>query len=98
MSELLQRLNGGEIIGLFTVVVGTVVGGIIAVTAIVTAHWRKTRQTEQEAALKQEMLQRGLSAEEIVQVIRATRGGRSKADSPAPARPARTADYEAGRG
>ncbi len=37
----------------------------------VTSYLRKTRQAELDAALKQEMLQRGMSAEEIVQVINA---------------------------
>jgi hypothetical protein len=33
-------------------------------------YWWKTRRDELEAALRQEMLQRGMSADEIVQVLR----------------------------
>jgi hypothetical protein len=37
------------------------------------AHaWQKVRRAEQEAALKQDMLQRGLSVDEIERVLRAT--------------------------
>jgi hypothetical protein len=92
VTELLQKLHGDEIFVFATVFTGTVVGGIIALTAIVTAHWRKSRQAEQEAFLKQEMLQRGMSAEEIVQVITATRVTGPEADSHAHARQARAAD------
>ncbi|MCI0461727.1 MAG: hypothetical protein L0Z62_32660 [Gemmataceae bacterium] len=85
MSELLEKFNGLELLGLITLLLGFLVGGIIAVTAIVTAHLRETRQTHQETVLKQEMLQRGMSAEEIVQVITASRSGSSDAASPKPA-------------
>jgi hypothetical protein len=37
----------------------------------VAAEWRKARQAECETALKQEMVQRGMSAEEIVLVLQA---------------------------
>jgi hypothetical protein len=33
-------------------------------------YWWKTRRDELEAALRQDMLQRGMSADEIVQVLR----------------------------
>ena len=45
----------------------------------VAAEWRKARQTECLAALKQEMVQRGMSADEIVRVLQA---GRAKEKSP----------------
>jgi len=92
MSELLQKLNGEQILGLFTIVVAVIVGGIIAVTAIVTGHCRKARQGELEAALKQEMLQRGMSAEDIVRVVTASRGCSSPGDAPAPGQSGWTAD------
>jgi hypothetical protein len=88
MSELLQQLNGAELMVLLTLLLGILVGGIIAVTAIVTAHLRETHQAQQEAILKQEMLQRGMSAEEIVQVITTSRGGSPDSASPAPAQTA----------
>jgi hypothetical protein len=83
VSELLQNLTGGQLLGLVAMLLSFLVGGAVALTAIVTAHWRKARQAEREAALKHEMLQRGMSAEEIVLVISATRGSSVNADSPA---------------
>ena len=97
MSELLQKLDGSELLALFTVVVGTIVGGIIAVTGIVTGHCRKARRAELEAALKQEMLQRGMSADEIVRVVTASRGSSSCGDAPAPGQSGWTADYQGKR-
>jgi hypothetical protein len=49
-----------------------------AVTQI-AAEWRKARQTECLAALKQEMVQRGMSADEIVRVLQA--GGHAQEES-----------------
>ena len=51
-------------------------GVLIPVTAIVfgtvTGYLRKTRQAELEASLKHAMLERGMSAEEIVMVLEAS--------------------------
>ena len=71
MSEVLSRLNGGEIIGLFAVV-----GGLLcAVVGILSGNWQKVRKAEINAALKQDMLNRGMSADDIRTVMEA--GGRS---------------------
>lgn len=49
------------------------VGGfLVAITAIVAHQWRAIRCTELEVALKQDMLRRGLSVEEIERVLRAS--------------------------
>ncbi len=54
-----------------------VLGLLIPILAIIfgklTYYWQQTRQAELDAALKQEMLQRGMSAEDIVRVINARR-------------------------
>jgi hypothetical protein len=46
---------------------------LVPITAIifgtVTKYWRWSRQAELDAALKQQMLDRGMSADEIVQVL-----------------------------
>jgi hypothetical protein len=48
---------------------------MIPLTGIVfgtlTNYWRRSRQAELDAALKQQMLERGMSADEIVQVLEA---------------------------
>jgi hypothetical protein len=72
MDSFLSRLHGDEVFILAIVVVGSVVGLVIAVTALITKNWRRVRQLDIEGALKQDMLQRGLSAEDIERVIRAT--------------------------
>jgi hypothetical protein len=69
MGEFLSKFNGGELIGLVSVLGGL----LIAVLAVVVSQWRRVRVTELEAALKQQMLERGMSAAEIEQVVRATR-------------------------
>lgn len=68
MPELLAKFDGGELIGLLSVLMG----GLIAITAIVSVHWRKARRAEQDAALKQQMIERGMSAEQIAQVLAAS--------------------------
>ena len=54
----------------------SVLGLMIPITAIVcgtvTQYLRKTRQAELDAGLKQEMIQRGMSAEEIKLVLEAS--------------------------
>lgn len=50
-------------------------GGVsIAIIATLAENWRKVRVAEQNAVLKQNMIERGFSADEIVRVIDA--GGR----------------------
>jgi hypothetical protein len=44
---------------------------ICSVTATIAQAWQKVRRLEQEAALKQEMLRRGLSVDEMERVLRA---------------------------
>jgi hypothetical protein len=46
--------------------------GATVVAIIGIFQWRKIEQRRMEAALKQEMLERGMSADEIVRVIEAS--------------------------
>jgi hypothetical protein len=61
MTEFLTRFNSGELIGLVSIVGGMLVG----VITIVAHYWHQNRLTE----LKREMLNRGMSAEEIKTVL-----------------------------
>ncbi len=70
MNELLTHLNGGELIGL-TAVAG---GLLCAIVSIVTGGYYKTRKL----ALKEEMIQRGMSAEDICAVLEAGNCGVKK--------------------
>lgn len=72
MWEWLSHQNAGEVTGL-TAVVGAF---SVAIASVVFSQWRRvrfeemrSRQVETEAALKQEMVQRGMSADEIVRVL-----------------------------
>lgn len=65
MSEFLARFSSGEIIGLVAVIIGPT----IAIAAIVCTQWRRVKIAEMEACLKQQMLEKGMSAAEIEQVL-----------------------------
>ena len=67
MSELISKLGNGEIIG-FTAVVGAMLCGIFA---IVGGILLKIRKESVGASLKQNMLDRGMSAEDIKTVMEA---------------------------
>ncbi len=63
MFDFLSRFDGGEIIGIIAVVGGLLCG----IVAIAGKYWLQIRQME----IKQEMLNRGMSAEEIKTVLEA---------------------------
>jgi hypothetical protein len=67
MSEFLTRFNYGELMG-FLSVGGAMSIGLVAVIGVV---WMELRKTELAAALKHDMLDRGLSADDIRMVLEA---------------------------
>ena len=69
MFEMLSKLKGDELAPLLGICGVLVVVVTVAVTAIIASNVRKYRQAELDASLKQEMLNRGMSAEDIKQVI-----------------------------
>lgn len=78
MAELLSRLNGGELLGLCGILLALVgiVGGIaVAITKVVVVHMRRSQLDEMEATLKMEMINRGMSAGDIKQVLESRMGG-----------------------
>jgi len=58
-----------------TWLIPVVLAFMVPITAIIfgtlTHYWRRSRQAELDASLKQQMLERGMSADEIVQVLEA---------------------------
>ena len=48
-----------------------VVVGLIVLAAVIAVQWRKVQIAKENAALKQRMIERGFTAEEIVNVIQA---------------------------
>jgi hypothetical protein len=69
MIELLSKFDPEELLGLFlggTAIVGGLLCGIIG---IIAGTWQKVRRAEIAAALKQDMLNRGMSAEDIRTIL-----------------------------
>ena len=61
------------------VVAIAVVGGVlIAITAIIVDNYRKIQRDDMTATLKMEMIQRGMSAEEIERVLAARMGSSTR--------------------
>ena len=73
--DFFANFSSGQLIG-FAGVVG---GVLIAVTAIVVSQWRRVRVAEIEGALKQQMLDKGMSAADIEKVMNA---GQEPGESP----------------
>lgn len=74
MNDVFSKLNGGELLGLFGIGLGlfAVMGGIaIAISTVVTYHRRRMELDEMEATMKMEMIQRGMSAQDIKTVLEA---------------------------
>jgi hypothetical protein len=65
MSELFAKLTPEEFIALVAIV-----GGLLFLTSCVAAeYWSKVRKTDAALKLKTDMLDRGMSAEEIRTVL-----------------------------
>ncbi|HZU37205.1 MAG TPA: hypothetical protein VFA18_14885 [Gemmataceae bacterium] len=68
MNDLLNRMDPALLIPLMAILMGCLTGMVIGVAK----YWSSVRRTEMEAALKQDMLNRGMSAMEIKQVLEAS--------------------------
>ena len=66
-EQLLSRISSNDLIPITFIVTGMLAGLIVALSV----QWRLHRRTEMELGLKQEMLARGMSAEDIERVIKA---------------------------
>jgi hypothetical protein len=73
MNEFLSRFSGGELIALVSILGGLVCG----VLMLAGDYWHRIRKAEINAKLKQDMLDRGMSAEEIRTVLDAGTNKRS---------------------
>jgi hypothetical protein len=77
MDEIVSKLGSEEILGLAGMCVGVVaILGVmsVAIIKVVSDNHRRTQRDEMEATLKLEMVQRGMSAVEIKQVLEARMG------------------------
>jgi len=68
MAEMLAKFDGGEIIGLIAVI-GTFLCGALGICLGFCYQWQESRRAEITAGLKQDMLSRGMTAEEIQIVL-----------------------------
>lgn len=78
MTGLLSELDDETVMALSGMLVGVIaiLGGVtLAITKVVSSHYRRTQRDEMEATLKMEMVQRGMSADEIARVLEARMGG-----------------------
>ena len=70
-QELFDRLGSGQLFVLIIIALA-LTSGLVKCFA---NQWRKVREAEMEAALKQDMLNRGMSAQEIQMVLSASGKG-----------------------
>jgi flagellar basal body-associated protein FliL len=75
MSEVLSKFDAVNLLFL-SMIVGIV---LFAIAAVVAAWWHKNRESDNATKLKLEMLDRGMSAEEIKTVLEAGRSTREPA-------------------
>jgi hypothetical protein len=61
--------------GLFIPVLAIFLTGVVFVVWIIVHHWKGAKQLELDAALKQDMLNRGMSAADIERVLWASSSG-----------------------
>ena len=66
MSEFFHSLPG--ILFITFIFGGWVITGVVS---SIMSNWRKAREAEQIAALKQSLVERGMSADDIVRVLNA---------------------------
>jgi hypothetical protein len=75
MESLFSRLASEHVVAIVFFVFAFLTGMIVWLTL----QWRLHRRTETEALLKQDMLNRGMSAREIERIVRAPLGGGDRA-------------------
>jgi hypothetical protein len=79
--DLLTRLSGGQLLGLFAITAGV----LLMATTTIAGLWARVRraefrarEVEAEAALKQDMINRGMSADDIERILTASAIGAKK--------------------
>jgi hypothetical protein len=71
MNQFLSRFHPGQLEG-FVILGAVLITGLII---FLTWQWRIHRRTEMEFSLKQDMINRGMSAEDIERVLTASMAG-----------------------
>jgi hypothetical protein len=68
MSELLAKLEAGHVVAI-TAILGTL---LMIIIAIIGGYWTSARNQAAENMLKHDMIERGMSADEIQKVLQAS--------------------------
>lgn len=71
MIELLSKFDSGELLGFILGGISIIGGLLCGIIGIIAGTWQKVRRAEIAAALKQDMLNRGMSADDIRTVLEA---------------------------
>ncbi len=73
MSDFFGGLGGDlvPVVGILAGIVAIVGGFVVAIIHAITGHRRRMQLDEMEATLKLEMIERGMSADDIKQVLEA---------------------------
>lgn len=87
MADFLSKFDPALFIGLTAAVGGLVIGLVSAVLFIVGAFWESVRKAEVKSRIVQDMLDRGMPTDEIVDVVLALGVDDPKKDCAAQARP-----------
>jgi hypothetical protein len=72
MEHTLTQLTGGEIIAIVAISGGLVLALVLGLAGIIFVNWRRWRQFQCEAALKQELVRKEMRVEDIERIIRVT--------------------------
>jgi len=78
LAQVAERGPAPSVVELLThpaalgVVAPLVLAALVGIVAIIAVNWSKVRRAEFDATLKHDMLQRGMTADEIERVLRAS--------------------------
>ena len=72
ISSLIEGFGTDQRFALTIIGIGCVTLVVIVLVSVLTTHWHKVKSDQIEADLKREMLDRGMTADEIQKVIEAT--------------------------
>ena len=85
MAFLVPEINWNSLLeqpDVLPLIIGVGTAGVVALTAIIAVQWRKAQQARYDAYLKERLIERGFSPEEIISVTN-NRAGRSRAEKAA---------------
>ncbi len=71
MSDVISGMTGPQLIGLFAVTGGLILGLVVSVTGIIVPFLTAARQTEAVCQLKRDLVAAGYSAEDIERIVKA---------------------------